>query len=238
MIRTENLSKTYGAVPALRRVTMEAFPKEIFAVVGPSGCGKTTLLRLIAGFETPDAGTVSIDGVEMSAPRKVAPPYRRKLSMIFQDLALWPHMRVREHLEFVLRPEKLPREALREKVGRFLQEVGLNGLEDRYPYQLSGGEKQRLAIARALCTRPQYLLMDEPFGHLDPILRAELQELVRAFKNSRPAGVIHVSHDIDEVFMLADRIAVLREGKIEQTDTKDRIFTCPRTDFVRRFLKI
>ena len=211
---------------------------EVLAILGPSGSGKTTLLRLIAGFERPDMGAVFIENVEASSPTKMVEPSKRKLSMIFQDLALWPHMTVRQHIEFVLKKDKLPKNVLNSEITTILNHVSLNGHNSRYPHQLSGGEKQRLAIARALASHAKYLLMDEPFSNLDSILKEELQDLVIELKNSLQMGIIYVTHNIEEALVLADTIAVMNKGKLEQIDSKDKILDNPKNDFVRRLLKI
>jgi len=177
MIKVENLTKSFGKVNALRRVTFELKRGEVLAILGPSGSGKTTLLRLLAGLERPDKGTVFIDGIEASTDKYVLPPHKRKLSMIFQDLALWPHMNVTQHVMFVF-DSKASKERVKSEVTKILTSIGLSDHSKRYPNELSGGQKQRLAIARAIASGPKYLLMDEPFSNLDPISKDELQDLV------------------------------------------------------------
>ena len=238
MIKVENLGKRYGKVKALQGVTLDVSSSEILAVVGPSGCGKTTLLRLAAGLETPDEGRVVIGGIEVSTPTHMVAPYKRGLSMIFQDLALWPHMTVGENIKFVLKKDKLSGKALDSEAYRFQEDVNLNGYKNRYPHELSGGEKQRLAIARALASKPAYLLMDEPFSSLDPILKDELQGLVFRLKKRMQMGVVYVTHNMEEALVLADRIAVMNRGGLEQIDNKDRILSHPKNDLVRRILRI
>lgn len=238
MITIENLRKKYGMMEALKGLTLELSLNEILAVVGPSGCGKTTLLRVMAGLESPDEGRVLIDGVEVSTPSKLVAPSKRRLSMIFQDLAIWPHMTVGEHIEFVLKKDKLSRNVMKSKIDNILRNVNLNGYDTRYPHELSGGEKQRLAIARALAPNPTYLLMDEPFSNLDPILKEELQKLIMALKNRLQMGIIYVTHNIEEALALADRMAIMNKGRIEQIGYKDDVVDKPKNDFVRRLLKI
>jgi len=235
MIAIENIYKKFGMVAALNGTTLELSPREILGVVGPSGCGKTTLLRIIAGLDRPDEGRVVIDGIEMSTPSQLVAPYKRRLSLIFQDLALWPHMTVTEHIEFVLN-EKGSRDIIRSQVNDLLERFNLGGYGARYPYELSGGEKQRLAIVRAVAPNPQYLLMDEPFSNLDPILKEDLQGIVANLKTHM--GIIYVTHNMDEAFKLADRIAVMNAGKTIQVDRKDEILNHPRDEFVRRLLRI
>jgi iron(III) transport system ATP-binding protein len=238
MLRAENITKSYDKGEAVKGITLHVAPGEVLAILGPSGSGKTTLLRLIAGFERPDAGIVSIEGVDVSSPMKIIAPSKRNLSMIFQDLALWPHMTVRQHIEFVLKKDKLPKNVLNSKITTILNHVRLNGHHSRYPHELSGGEKQRLAIARALDSLAKYLLMDEPFSNLDSILKEELQDLVIELKNRLQMGIIYVTHNIEEALALADTIGVMHQGKLEQIDSKDKILVNPKNEFVRRLLKI
>ena len=238
MLKTKNITKSYDKAEVVNDVSFHLASGEVLAILGPSGSGKTTLLRLIAGFERPDMGAVFIENVEASSPTKMVEPSKRKLSMIFQDLALWPHMTVRQHIEFVLKKDKLPKNVLNSEITTILNHVSLNGHNSRYPHQLSGGEKQRLAIARALASHAKYLLMDEPFSSLDSILKEELQDLVIELKNSLQMGIIYVTHNIEEALVLADTIAVMNKGKLEQIDSKDKILDNPKNDFVRRLLKI
>jgi iron(III) transport system ATP-binding protein len=238
MITIENLTKKYGMVEALKGLTLEISFNEILAIVGPSGCGKTTLLRVIAGLESPDEGKVLIDGVEVSTPSKLVAPSKRGLSMIFQDLALWPHMTVKEHIEFVLKKNKLSRDVVRSRIDKILTDVNLSDYDIRYPHELSGGEKQRLAIARALAPNPAYLLMDEPFSNLDSLLKEVLQKLIKILKNSLQMGIVCVTHNIEESLALADRMAIMNKGIIEQIGYKEVVFDKPKNEFIRRFLKI
>jgi len=237
MLRTENLTKRYSRLEAVKDVTLHISRGEILTVLGPSGCGKTTLLRLIAGLERPDEGRVLIDSMEVSSPNKMVPPFKRKLSMIFQDLALWPHMTVKGNIKFVME-KNLTKDILREKIHKILEKVNLIGFNNRYPHQLSGGEKQRLAIARALASRPAYLLMDEPFSNLDSLLKEELQNVVIKLKKDSQIGIIYVTHNIDEALILADRIAIMNKGRIEQMGTKDELLSNPKNEFVKQFLRI
>ena len=237
MLRTENLTKRYSRLEAVKDVTLHISRGEILTVLGPSGCGKTTLLRLIAGLERPDEGRVLIDGIEVSSPNKMVPPFKRKLSMIFQDLALWPHMTVKGNIKFVME-KNLTKDILREEIHKILEKVNLIGFNNRYPHQLSGGEKQRLAIARALASRPAYLLMDEPFSNLDLLLKEELQNVVIKLKKDSQIGIIYVTHNIDEALILADRIAIMNKGRIEQMGTKDELLSNPKNEFVKQFLRI
>lgn len=207
-------------------------------MVGPSGCGKTTLLRVIAGLERPDAGKVTIDDIEASTPGSILAPNRRGVSMVFQDLALWPHMTVAGHLEFVLKEGSISRKVLKAESRRYRKAVHLNGHSKRYPHELSGGEKQRLAIARALASKPAYLLMDEPFSSLDPLLKQDLQALVTELKIETGVGIIYVTHNMEETISLADRIAVMKKGRLEQIGPAEEVLYSPRNQFVSRLMGV
>jgi ABC-type Fe3+/spermidine/putrescine transport system ATPase subunit len=238
MLKIEGLKKQYGSISALREVTVEAAPGEVLAVIGPSGCGKTTLLRLVAGFERPDAGTVSIDGVLVSSGTHLAAPASRGVSMIFQDLALWPHMTVEKHIRFVLKKHKQTHahDIIKAEINRVLKDVNLEDCLHRRPHELSGGEKQRLAIARAIAAKPMYLLMDEPFSNLDSILKSQLQDLVIRLKSNFNMGVVYVTHAVEEALALADRIAIMKEGEIIQADQKEAVLKHPINEFAGRLL--
>ena len=237
MITLENISKNYGKEVALKSITLELFDNEILAIVGPSGCGKTTLLRLVAGLEAPDTGSIQINGVDSSTPTKIKAPNQRNLSLIFQDLALWPHMTVTEHLSFALGGCDLSKEEVGARISEIIVAVALNGYANRYPNELSGGEQQRLAIARALAPKPKYLLMDEPFSNLDTIVKVELIKLIMKMKVSLSMGIIFVTHNIEEAFSLADRIAIMNGGTIVQIDTGEALRKNPKNEFVRQLLQ-
>ncbi|MFH1147265.1 MAG: ABC transporter ATP-binding protein [Pseudomonadota bacterium] len=238
MIEVRNITKRYGTREAVRGLAFELAEDEILAVIGPSGCGKTTLLRLLSGFERPDSGEIYIDGAKASAPQTSIAPHRRGISLIFQDLALWPHMTAAEHIYFVLRTGKAGRGLLKEEMEGILRSVDLMGYGNRYPGQLSGGEKQRLAIARAIASRSKYLLMDEPLSSLDPLLKKELQELIVKLRNTFHMGIIYVTHNMEEAFALADRIVIMNTGKLEQVGRKEDLVKDPRNGFVRKFLGV
>ncbi len=238
MLFIDNLTKSFGKTDALKGVTLALSLNEIVALVGPSGCGKTTLLRIVAGFEMPDGGKVVIDGSEAGSSTKSIAPSMRGLSLVFQELALWPHMTVRKHIEFVLSRNNRSGNDVKSYIDGILKGVNLMGYDKRYPYELSGGERQRLAIARALAPRPKYLLMDEPFSNLDPLLKEELYDLVINLTIVHGMGIMYVTHNIDEAFMIADRIAVMDKGVIEQVDNKEDIINNPKNEFVSRFLKL
>lgn len=232
MIRTHELSKCFADTQALSGVTIAVRPGELHCMVGPSGCGKSTLLRLIAGFERPDGGTVEIDARIVSSQSKMVAPNRRGLGMIFQDLALWPHLNVFENIAFGLRGKRVPRRQIAERVNEVLRQVGLHDHVRRYPHQLSGGEKQRVAIARSLATKPAYLLMDEPFSSLDPVLKKETVILLNGLKQSLDMGVIYVTHDLNEVQDLADSVSIMRQGVISGNMDKERFSSLSREELM------
>lgn len=238
MIEIVHLTKYYGKEKALDGVSLNFPHGEIIVIVGPSGCGKTSLLRLVAGLEIPDDGKIVIEGTLAGSPVFSLAPHRRGLSLIFQDLALWPHMTVSGHIEFVLQKKKLQKDLLRGAIDKALGEVSLSGYDNRYPHELSGGEQQRLAIARAIVTRPKYLLMDEPFSNLDSILKEDLLNLTISLKKKTNMGVICVTHNIDEAYVLADQVAIMNDGHVVQFDSKERVFAKPENDFVRNLLKL
>jgi ABC-type Fe3+/spermidine/putrescine transport system ATPase subunit len=238
MLRVEDVFKQYDAAPVLENIRLEVAPGEILTVLGPSGCGKTTLLRVIAGFEMPERGRIWLDGVEVSSPRVKIPPHQRKLSMIFQDLALWPHMTVEASLRFVLKNRHLPETDIAAQVAAMLKLVNLRGYERRYPHALSGGEKQRLAIARAFVSSPAYLLMDEPFSDLDHLLIADLIQVLLEYKERWQTGILYVSHNIEEALALSDKLAILKNGRLQQLGDADEVLSNPSNEFVKRFLKV
>ncbi len=212
-VRVKNLGKTFQNQEVLNGLSLEILPGKIFALMGPSGCGKTTLLRLIAGLEKPDWGEIYLKGKLVSSPNNCIAPNRRSLSMVFQDLALWPHMTIRQHLDFGLNRKKYKRNSKRQRIEELLGLVHL-GNSDAYPHQLSGGQKQRLAIARALASDPEILLLDEPLSNLDVQLK---QTLIKELKNvSRHLGItiLYVTHQPEEAAYLGDYIATVEHGCI------------------------
>lgn len=215
MIQFSGLTKRYGArsIPAVDGLNGDLERLATLVVLGPSGGGKTTLLRLIAGLEQPDAGFIRYGPTLLSSPNHSIAPHRRPLNLIFQDLALWPHLNVYDHLAFGLRGQGLTRQILRERVFEALEWVTLTDYAERLPQQLSGGERQRVALARALITQPQYLLLDEPFSSLDPLLKVRLVALLRALRQRFGLGMLYVTHHLDEALVLADRINVMARGR-------------------------
>jgi iron(III) transport system ATP-binding protein len=210
--------KRFGTRVALDRVSLDVASGESIVVFGPSGCGKTTLLRLIAGLEAPDEGEIRLEGVPVAGGgRTLVPPYARGLGMVFQDLALWPHLTIREHLRFVLQAARAPKNSWPERIHDTLALVQIGTLADRYPHQLSGGEQQRAALARALIVRPRALLLDEPFSSLDDELRASLRDELMRLRRELQLTMISVTHHRDDAEVLADRIIRMRDGRIEAT---------------------
>jgi iron(III) transport system ATP-binding protein len=233
LLRCESLTKTFDQIPAVQAATLAVHPGEILAIIGPSGCGKTTLLRLIAGFERPDEGLIWLGARLLDGPQGYVPPEQRSIGMVFQDLALFPHLTVAENIAFGLRGRA--RDNL-ERVAELLALVGLPGYAQRYPHELSGGERQRVALARAVAPRPQVLLLDEPFASLDADRRQRLRQEMRAvLKQTRTTAVI-VTHDQEEAFYMGDRLAVMLAGQIWQTGRPEAVFSMPATRPVAAFL--
>jgi putative spermidine/putrescine transport system ATP-binding protein len=232
-VRVEGLSKRFGGTVAVDAVTLAVREGEVLALLGPSGCGKTTLLRLIAGLETPTGGRILLDDRDVTE----APPERRGVGMMFQGYALFPHMTVGENLRFPLRMRGTEgREAQGARVREALRLVRLDGLEDRLPRQLSGGQQQRVALARALIAGPRVLLLDEPLSNLDARLREEMQVELLALWRAVHVTTILVTHDQAEALSLAGRVAVMRRGAIEQDGTPEEVYARPRTPFVADFI--
>jgi putrescine transport system ATP-binding protein len=232
LLSIKGASKRFGAVTALEDVSLDVGAGEFFALLGPSGCGKTTLMRLVAGFETLDAGTVEIDGRDVSG----APPHRRPVNLMFQSYALFPHLSVFENIAFGLRRQGAGKSEIAARVGELLQIVRLEGVETRKPDQLSGGQRQRVALARALAPRPRLLLLDEPLGALDRQLREETQFQIKEIQRRLKTSFVVVTHDQDEALAMADRMAVMRAGRIEQIGAPAEVYERPATRFVAAFI--
>ncbi|MCX6048249.1 MAG: ABC transporter ATP-binding protein [Chloroflexi bacterium] len=227
-----NLRKEFGTVVAVNNINLNVGDGEFLCFLGPSGCGKSTALRMVGGFEEPTSGDVQIDGasvVQMS-------PNRRPTAMVFQKFTLWPHMRVYDNIAFGLRLRRMPNGEIDKKVNGALEMVGLKAYGKRYPTQLSGGEQQRVALARAIVLEPKILLLDEPFSNLDALLRVRLREELRMIQRNIHITAIFVTHDQEEALSLADRIAVMNKGQIEQLDKPSQIYSSPRTLFVADFI--
>jgi putative spermidine/putrescine transport system ATP-binding protein len=233
-VHVAGLRKNYGDVVAVDDVELTIREGEFFTLLGPSGSGKTSLLRLIAGFERPDAGRIELGGRDVTR----TPPYARDVNTVFQDYALFPHMTVLENIEYGLRVRHVDKAARRERTGRALDMVRLTGLGERKPAQLSGGQRQRVALARAIVNEPEVLLLDEPLGALDLKLRQEMQlELLRV---QREVGItfIYVTHDQEEALTMSDRVAVLNNGQIEQVGEPIAVYERPQTSFVAGFIGV
>ncbi len=238
LIELKNIKKRFNEVAAIDGVSIEIKAGECFALLGPSGCGKTTLLRLIAGLDEPDEGEIHINGRKVCGPKNIVPPHLRRIGMVFQDLALWPHMTVKENIAFCLKGGKLDKKEIGKKINDVLDMVSLNGQRVYHPHKLSGGERQRVAIARALVSEPQILLMDEPLSSLDPLLKKEILELIENVKQKFNTTLIYVTHDQNEALSLTDRIAVMNRGRVEQTGTIEELKRESSNGFVREFLNV
>ena len=226
--------KTYGEVVAVDGVDLEIGRGEFFTMLGPSGSGKTTTLRLVAGFERPDAGRVELRGVDITGE----PPFARDVNTVFQDYALFPHMSVAENVAYGLRIRRVRRRDRQERVAEALELVRLTGFEGRRPSQLSGGQRQRVALARAIVNRPQVLLLDEPLGALDFKLRPEMQIELKRIQRELGMAFLYVTHDQEEALTLSDRLAVFNRGRIEQVGPPAEVYEHPATDFVAGFVGV
>jgi len=231
-VTIRDLSKRFGSVAALREISLEIESKELFFLLGPSGCGKTTLLRLIAGFYQADGGEICFGGRLMNP----VPPHQRNTGMVFQNYALWPHMTVAENVAYGLEVRGFGAEERKKRVQEALAIVQMEAYASRTPNQLSGGQQQRVALARALVIRPDVLLLDEPLSNLDAKLRLEMREEIRRIHAQTQITTIYVTHDQKEALSLAGRMAVLREGRIEQIGTPREVYRQPRNRFVADFM--
>jgi len=233
-VRVAGLRKSYGDVTAVDGVDLAVGQGEFFTMLGPSGSGKTTTLRLIAGFERPDEGTVELGGKDVSA----LPPYARDVNTVFQDYALFPHMTVQENVEYGLRVKKVARGERRRRAGEALALVRLDGYGARKPAQLSGGQRQRVALARAIVNRPQALLLDEPLGALDLKLRQELQVELKRIQQELGITFVYVTHDQEEALTMSDRLAVFNDGRIEQIGAPAEVYERPASEFIAGFVGV
>jgi spermidine/putrescine transport system ATP-binding protein len=233
-VRLEHLTKRFDEVAAVDDLSLDIERGSFFALLGPSGCGKTTTLRMIGGFEEPTSGTILLGDEDVTR----LPPYKRAVNTVFQSYALFPHLSITENVAFGLRRRGVKGEQLRGRIETMLELVQLAGLGERKPRQLSGGQQQRVALARALVTNPQVLLLDEPLGALDLKLRKEMQLFLKALQHDLGVTFVHVTHDQEEAMTMADRIAVMRAGKIEQLGTPSELYERPRTAFVAGFLGV
>jgi iron(III) transport system ATP-binding protein len=240
-VSIRGLRKRYGDVAAVDGLDLDVKPGELVALLGPSGCGKTTTLRVVAGFLSPDVGEVWVGDRCLSTPGTVIPPERRRMGMIFQSYALWPHMTVAQNVSYGLRFSKdgrrgVPRSEREAKVTEMLRVVQLAGYEQRYPGELSGGQQQRVAVARALVVEPEILLLDEPLSNLDASLREEMRFEIRRLHETFGITTLYVTHDQSEAMVISDRVAVLDRGRVAQIGTAEELFEHPRTRFVAEFI--
>lgn len=233
-IRMEKVVKRFGALEAVSNVTLEIEDGELFTILGPSGCGKTTLLRLIGGFHQPDGGEIFFGSKAVSR----IPPYERNIGMVFQNYALWPHMTIYENVAYGLKIKNFSREEIDKRVHHALKMINLMGLEKRYPGQVSGGQQQRAALARALVLNPDVLLLDEPLSNLDAKIRIQVRAEIRKLQRELGITTIYVTHDQEEALTISDRIAVMNQGQIQQIGPPQELYERPRNPFVADFIGI
>ncbi len=234
MLALKNINLTLNGTQVIHDIGFRVSEGEIVCLLGPSGCGKTSVLRLIAGLEKPDSGSILIDGTTMSGPGYATDPHKRNIGFLFQDFALFPHLTVDENILYGLGTRNL--RALRPRVTELLAQIKMSGAGSKYPHMLSGGEKQRVALARALAHNPKILLLDEPFSGLDAGLRNQLREETRSMLNKHGATAIIVTHDPEEAMMVSDRIILMNKGEIVQTGSPSDIYHRPKSKFAARFL--
>jgi iron(III) transport system ATP-binding protein len=234
-IEIKNLFKRFKNVVAVNHIDLEVKQGEMLTLLGPSGCGKTTTLRCIAGLETPEEGDIVIDGKPMLSQGFVQPS-KRGIGMVFQNYAVWPHMKVYKNIVYGLKIQKIPRQSIRERTQQVLELVGLNGLEERYPAQLSGGQQQRVALARALVGNPKVLLLDEPLSNLDAKLRERMRFEIKSLVRRMGITSVYVTHDQAEAMVISDRIAVMESGDVVQIGTAEEIYQKPANRFVADFI--
>ena len=228
-IRCRNLAKRFGETVAVEAFNLDVWKGSLVGLLGPSGCGKTTVLRLIAGFEQPDSGSIEVGG-EMVVGETFVPPEQRNVGMVFQDYALFPHMTVARNIGYGLA------DAAGDRVGEVIDVVGMNGLEDRFPHELSGGQQQRVALARALAPRPEVILLDEPFSNLDATLRDRVRREVREILVDSDTTAVIVTHDQEEALSMSDVVAVMNEGRVLQAGTPHQLYTEPIDRWVAGFV--
>lgn len=234
-IEIQNLFKRFKNVVAINHINLEINKGEMLTLLGPSGCGKTTTLRCIAGLEKPDEGDIIIDGKPMLSKGFVQPS-KRGIGMVFQNYAVWPHMKVYSNIVYGLKLQKIPKKEIRQRAQQVLELVGLDGLEDRYPSQLSGGQQQRVALARALVGNPKVLLLDEPLSNLDAKLREELRFEIKSLVRRMGITSVYVTHDQAEAMVISDRVAVIESGNVAQIGPPEVIYEKPANRFVADFI--
>jgi ABC-type Fe3+/spermidine/putrescine transport system ATPase subunit len=234
ILKVKNLSKNFGKVKAVQEVSFEATEGRVLSLLGPSGCGKTTMLRCIAGFENPDVGEIYLDNRKITT----IPPEKRGIGMVFQNYALWPHMTVYGNLAFGLQIRKVPKDEITKKIKKVLGMVQLEGYENRYPRQMSGGQQQRIAMARALIFEPGIMLLDEPLSNLDAQLREEMRFEFIELQKKLGITAIYVTHDQAEALVISDKILILDQGKMIQFGTPKEIYSNPKNKFVAGFIAV
>jgi len=234
ILKVNNLSKSFGKVKAVQGVSFEAVEGKVLSLLGPSGCGKTTTLRCIAGFENPDRGDICLDDKKIT----FIPPEKRGIGMVFQSYALWPHMTVYGNLAFGLQIRKVPKDEITKKIKKVLSMVQLEGYENRYPRQMSGGQQQRIAMARALIFEPEIMLLDEPLSNLDAKLREEMRFQFTELQKSLGITAVYVTHDQAEALVLSDKVVILDKGKIVQSGSPKEIYSNPKNKFVAGFIAV
>ncbi|HLM71737.1 MAG TPA: ABC transporter ATP-binding protein [Polyangiaceae bacterium] len=232
MVELRNVAKRFGGYTAVQDINLSIRAGEFITLLGPSGCGKTTLLRMISGFETPTEGEILLEGKDVTH----VPPYKRNVNQVFQSYALFPHMSVKENINFGLRMQKVAKTEAEERVRQAIQMVSLGGFEERKPSQLSGGQRQRVALARAIVCRPKVLLLDEPLSALDAKLRHAMQVELKRLQQKLGITFVFVTHDQEEALTMSDRIAVINKGRIEQLGDASAIYHQPKTTFVANFI--
>ena len=230
------IDKRFGSFNALSGIDLAIEEREFVTLLGPSGCGKTTMLRTLAGFLAPDAGSIHVSGRLLSSPNLVVPPEQRRMGMVFQNYAVWPHMSVFDNVAFGLRISRLERALIDERVARVLAAVGLEGLERRHPGQLSGGQQQRVALARSLVVEPAILLLDEPLSNLDAKLRERMRTELKTLQRRTGITFVYVTHDQAEAMSLSDRIVVFSKGRVQQVGTPREVYERPANLFVADFM--
>ena len=231
-VELRGVTKSYGSHQALAGIDLDITPGEFVALLGPSGCGKTTALRALSGLELVDEGSIVIDGVDVAR----VPTNKRDIGMVFQAYSLFPHLTVLENIEYGLRMRRVAKADRRARAAESLDLVGLSHLGERFAHQLSGGQQQRVALARALVTRPRVLLLDEPLSALDAKVRVQLRDQIRLIQTELGITTVFVTHDQEEALAVADRVAVMRDGRIEQIGTPEELYTSPATPFVANFV--
>ena len=230
------ITKRFAQTPVVNEVSLKIEPGTFVALLGPSGCGKTTVLRMIAGFERVDAGRIMLGEQVLCSAQHYIPPEQRQMSMVFQSYALWPHMNVADNIGYALKLKKISGRAYEDQVNEALEAVNMQGLAKRMPSELSGGQRQRVALARCLVSAPKVVLLDEPLANLDQHLRASMEQTFREFHQRTGATFIYVTHDQAEAMALADKIAVMHQGKIVQYDTPENLYRQPETEWTARFI--